>query len=249
MKEYETGINTAVISAIVIAVVVISGLYAATLFIPNGNIPTTTTTTTSTTTTTTTNSGDSYGIRAANYLNTKRDDISFYWIYNSTFVNTRISEFYQESHAGAYVDGVMMQHSISGADIEVLFAPWNENITGTGSINESLWENLGGSLVDGAIGQMADNPDQDAQVWNAGPPSLIIEIYFNDNTFFSLGYSEIDNLVNLNNGTWTGGFTEWGWPEVSSMGTTHNLIPNGLLVAPMDAFFAAITHNVAYPSS
>ncbi len=242
MKEYETGINTAVISAIVIAVVIIGGMYAAISYFPNGS-------TTTTTTTTTTNPSGSYGIRAANYLNTRRGDISFYWIYNSTFVNTRISEFYQESHAGAYVDGVKMQYSGSGANIEVLFAPWDQNITGTGSINESLWETLGGSLVDGAIGQMADNPDQDTQVWNEGPPSLIIEIYFNDNTFFSLGYSETDNLVNLNNGTWTGGFTEWGGPVVTSTGARHNLLPNGLLVAPMDAFFAAITQNVAYPSA
>ncbi len=243
MKEYETGTNTAVISAVVIALVIISGLYAATFFFPNDNIPTTTTTTT----TTTTNPGGSYGIRAANYLNTRHDDIAFYWIYNSTFVNERISEFYQASHAGAYVDGVKMQHTESGADIEVLFAPWNENVTGTGSINESLWESLGSSLVDGAIGVMADNPDQEAVVWNAGVPTLIIEIYFNDKTFFSLGYSSASNLVNLNNGTWTGGFTEWGWPEVSSIGPRHNLLANGQMEAPMDAFYAAITQNVVYP--
>jgi hypothetical protein len=239
MKEYETGISTAVISAIVIALIIISGLYAATFFLPNDNTQTTTTTT---------SPGGSYGIRAANYLNTRRNDIAFYWIYNSTFVNGRLSEFYQASHVGAYVDSVKMQRSESGADIEVLFAPWNENITGVGSINESTWENLGGSLVDGAIGLMTDNPDQEAEVWNAGIPTLIIEIFFDDNTFFSLGYSSANNLVNLNNGTWTGGFTEWGWPEESSTGIRHNLLANGLLDAPMDAFYAAITQNVVYPS-
>ncbi len=202
-----------------------------------------------TTTTTTTNPGGGYGIRAANYLNSRRDDIAFYWMYNSTFVNGRLSEFYQASRAGAYIDGVKMQRTDSGANIEILFAPWSENITGLGSINESIWENLGGSLVDGAIGLMADNPDQGTVVWNTGVPTLIIEIFFDDNTFFSLGYSSANSLVNLNNGTWTGGFTEWGWPEISSTGTRYNLLANGLLDAPMDAFYAAITQSVVYPTS
>ena len=238
MKEYDTGLNVTALSAIVIAVVVVGGLFAASMLIP----PITPTTTTPTTT------GGSYGIRAAEYLNSRRDDIAFYWLYNSTFVNEDLSSFYSESHAGAFVDGVKMEQTESGGDIEVLFAPWDHSIVGTGSVDTTTWETLGGNLVDGALAQMTDHENQDMEWPHTWPVSFIIEIYFDDNTFLGLGYTESDQLVHIQNGTWSGGFTEWGWPDVTGFSEGYNLNAGGLMDAPIQSFYNAITQNVAYPS-
>jgi hypothetical protein len=206
-------------------------------------IPTGTTTTT-TTTTTTPNGG--FGIRAANYLESRRGDVSFYWIYNCSFANSDLSTFYAQSEPTAFVDGVKMLQTESGANIEVLFSPYDANIIGTGDLSVAQWETLGGTLVN----TLGDLPDAEGipeiTDWY---PTFNIGIYFDDGTFLALQYFGADQKLDLTNGTWDG-FNAWGWPNDTSYDfTPHWLDTGGLLEGPISNFYTAITENAPYPSS
>ncbi|MFW9956326.1 MAG: hypothetical protein ACFFD3_17420 [Candidatus Thorarchaeota archaeon] len=250
MKQYDTGMSTAMTSAVVIAIVLISGLVAVTVFFPGGLIPTTTPTTTTPTTPTTTTPNGGFGIRAADYLNSRREDVVFYCILNSTIVNEDLSAFYAQSHPGAFVDVVKLWRTETGGDIEVGFSPYDANIVGTGSITIAEWETLSGMFVNGAIAEMPDASNPPSSFPSTWPIELYMGIYFSDNTFFQVGYTASDGMVNLVNGTWTGGFTEWGWPEHSGYDSTdHWLSANGLLDAPMGELYSLITENAPYPGS
>ncbi len=244
MKAYDTGLRTSITAAIVVAIVVIAGLYAATVLLPNG--PTITTPTTTNPTTTTPSGG--YGVKAADYLNSRRDDIVFYWMSNSTFVNERLTNYYQDSEPDAFVDGVTMYKNSDGGNIEVLFAPYSENIVGTGSISNDKWNELSGALVNDAIALMLDTtnpPDEFPQSW---PIDWYIDIFFDDNTFFYIGYTASDQMVYLQNGTWSGEMTEWGHPDITGFAESgYWLNANNLLDIPMNLFYNAITENVDYP--
>jgi len=229
------------LAAIAVAVVIAGGLLAASTFIPGGIIPTTTPTTTGPT-------GSNYGIRAANYLNSRVDNVEFYWLYNCTFVNEDLSAHYQETEPSAFVDGVKMIRGAEQVDIEVLFAPWHQNIVGAGSISLDDWGLLSGSIINDGIGQMSDaetHPDNWPHTW---PVDFILEIYFDDNTFFQFGYTSSDSKVYFQNGTWTGGFRESGWPDVTDYdGASYWLEAGGHLTTPMDDLFTTITTNASYP--
>ena len=244
MKEYDTGMNRTMLAAMVVAIVIAGGLLAASTFIPGGILPTTT----PTTTTTTGPNGSNYGIRAANYLNSRVDNVEFYWLYNCSFVNEDLSAFYQETEPSVFVDGVKMVRGVEGVDIEVLFAPYDHNIVGTGSISLNDWGILSGSIINDGIGQMSDavtHPDDWPHTW---PVDLILEIYFDDDTFFQFGYTSSDSLVYLQNGTWTGGFTEWGWPDIVGLdGPAYWLNEGGHLTTPMNNLYTSITSNTPYP--
>jgi hypothetical protein len=237
MKEYDTGMSTAMTSAIVIAVIVVSGLFVATIYYP-GVIPTTT----PTTPTTIPNGG--FGIRAADYLESRQGDISFYWIYNSSFVNTDLTTFYNQSQPGAFVDGVIMRQTTEGADIEVLFAPWDANIVGNGTLDTTQWTNLENSVVT-ALEGFSDTTYPDLDNWY---PTFNFGVYFNDGTFFSMQYWESGGVLDLSNGTWDG-FSSHGFPNDTSYDpTSHWLLANGLLEGPISNFYTVITENVPYPS-
>ncbi|MDF1539207.1 MAG: hypothetical protein P1Q69_09935 [Candidatus Thorarchaeota archaeon] len=238
MKQYDTGMSTALTSAIVIAVIVVGGVFAATMFFPGTIIPTTTTTPTTPTT-----PGTSYGIRAAYYLESRRDDVAFYWIFNCSFVNNDLSAFYDDTQSGAFVDGVKMAGTEEGATVEVLFSPRTANIVGTGELSPSVWENLGGSIVN-TIENLPDSSYQELTDWY---PTFNIGIYFTDGTFFALQYYSTDQMVDLTNGTWDG-VTAQGWPLNTGYDpTSHWLYAAGLLDAPITSFYTAITENVLYP--
>ncbi len=239
MKEFDTGLNVTAISAVVIAVVIIGGLYAASMLLPPGPAPTTTTPTT-----TTPNGG--YGIRAADYLNSRRGDVEFYWIFNCTFVNEDLSAYYSEYESSAFVDGVLMNRTESGGFINVLFSPWHDEIVGSGDLTISQWENLAGSIVN----TIEDLPDYagtpELTSWY---PTLNLGIYFNDGTFFAMQFYGTDEVVSLSNGTWDG-FTEHGWPNLTGYDPEdHWLQPAGLMAAPINLLYSTITENAPYPST
>jgi len=223
------------IAALVIAVVIICGLLAASVINPGNN-------------TSTTPNGSNYGIRVANFLNSRVDNVEFYWIYNSTFVNEDISEYYQETEQSAFVYGVKMTRGLEQVEIEVLFEPWSQNIVGTGSLSLDNWATLSGSFINNGIGQMSVTETSHEYWPHTWPVTFILEIYFDDNTFFLFGFSSSDGLVYLRNGTWTGGYRENGWPEtVDSFGPSVWLNEGGHLTSPMVDLFTTITSNVPYP--
>ncbi|MFW9918529.1 MAG: hypothetical protein ACFFED_02950 [Candidatus Thorarchaeota archaeon] len=234
MKEYDTGLNITAISAVVVAIVVVSGLFVVTVLLPPG---------TPTTTPTTTGPNGGYGIRAADYLNNRRGDVEFYWTCNCTLVNTDISSYYAETVPEAFVDGVLMNRTDSGGIINVLFSPWSERHIGIGELSVTQWENLAGTVVN----TIEDLPDYvgipEIESWY---PTLNLGIYFNDGTFFALQYFASDGVVSLSNGTWDG-FSEWGWPNTTGYDPNdHWLQSAGLMDIPMTALYSIVTENVPY---
>lgn len=235
MKNYETGLDKAVTASVIVAVVVIAGLLAVTFLLPGGETPPPN------------GPNGGFGTKAAEYLNSRRDDVVFYWMCNSTFVNERLTQYYQETEPDAFVDGVRMSKDAETGTIEVLFAPYSANLTGTGQMSLDAWATMSGSLVDDAIAQMpdaSDHPDNFPSTW---PVDFYVDIFFDDNTFFFIGYTESDQMVFLRNGTWSGNLRENGHPEITGHAQTgYWLEANGLMTTPIDNFYDAITANVAY---
>lgn len=238
LKHYETGLGKAVIASVIVGVVVIAGFLAVSYLLPGGESPPDGPT----------GPDGGFGARAAEYLNSRRDDVAFYWMCNSSFVNERLTQYYQETEPDAFVDGVRMVKNEEVGTIEVLFAPYSANLTGTGHVSLDKWANMSGLLVDDAIGQMSDaesHPDHFPSTW---PIDFYVSIFFDDNTFFYIGYTEADQLVFLQNGTWSGQFTEYGHPETTGYADTgYWLDANGLMTAAIDEFYEVITENVSYP--
>ncbi|MGV9170568.1 MAG: hypothetical protein ACOC38_11590 [Promethearchaeia archaeon] len=238
MKHYETGLGKAVIASVIVGVVVIAGFLAVSYLLPGGESPPDGPT----------GPDGGFGTRAAEYLNSRRDDVAFYWMCNSSFVNERLTQYYQETEPDAFVDGVRMIKNQEIGTIEVLFAPYSANLTGTGQVSLDGWASMSGSLVDDAIGQMSDvesHPDHFPSTW---PIDFYVSIFFDDNTFFYIGYTEADQMVFLQNGTWSGQFTEYGHPETTGYADTgYWLDANGLMTDAIDEFYEVITENVSYP--
>mgnify|MGYP006301573197 CR=1 FL=1 len=239
MRNYETSLRTSIIAAVAVAVIVVGGFLVVAVFLPNGEIPSTNGSN---------GSDGSFGIKAAEYLNTRRDDVEFYWMCNSTFVNENLTEYYRRNEPNAFVDAVRMTKTSEHGLIEVLFAPYTANLVGTGEIPLHQWSIMSGVLIDDAIAQMSDaeeHPDDFPSTW---PIDFYVSIFFDDNTFFYFGYTSSDQMVYLQNGTWTGSLRENGHPDIigySEMG--YWLQADDLLTAPVDTFYQVITENVAYP--
>ena len=245
MKEFDSGISRSMVIAVVLAIVVGAAMFTSSLWLPPGDG----TTTTSTTTPTTTPPAEGYGPLAAEYINSRRDDVVAYWLCNNTFVNVDLTTFYQQTEPSAYVDGVLMKRFGVETQLEVLFHPYYAGLVGTGSLTEVEWNSLSGSIVDDGIGQMsnaASHPNDFPASW---PPRFYLDIFFDDNTFFFCGFTEGDGLVYIQNGTWTGEYRENGWPEITGFSDVgYWLIEGGRLQAPMTNLYNAITQNVDYPS-
>ncbi len=236
LKWYETTLGKVTTASIIIAVIVISGFLALSIFRPTDQtgVPDGT--------------QEGLGARAAEYINSRRDDVVFYWMCNSSFVNERLTQHYQETAPDAFVDGVKMSRHAGTSTIDVLFAPYTADITGHGEISPDEWDILSGSLVDDAIAQMPDATEHPADFPSTWPIDFYVSIFFDDNTFFYIGYTESDQMVFLQNGTWTGQFTEYDHPEITGFAETgYWLNANGLMTTPIDDFYQAITENVVYP--
>jgi hypothetical protein len=240
VREYDSGIGKTALAPVIIAVLIVAGFGVTLFWPPGGNGATTTTTTT-----TTNGGGDGYGPLAATFLNSKREDVVFFWMCNSSFVNEDLSTFYDQQHAGAFVDGVQMwRNSTNYCRIEVLFSPAEE---GSGEVGPTTWFSLSGSLIDDGIGQMDDalsHPDYWPQTY---PIDFFVEVYFEDLTMFYIGYTSSDGLVYICNGTWTGSYTAWGWPETGDYFEGHWLTEGGHLQTPISMFYSTITNTVSYP--
>ncbi|TFG13120.1 hypothetical protein EU537_07360 [Candidatus Thorarchaeota archaeon] len=237
MRNYETNLRTSIVAAVAFALIIVGSFLAVTFFLPDG------------VTTPTNATGGSFGIRAAEYLNTRRDDVEFYWMSNSTFVNENLTNYYQRNEPTAFVDAVRMTKASEHGLIEVLFTPCTANLVGTGEIPLHQWNIMSGALVDNAIAQMSDAeeyPDNFPSTW---PIDFYVSIFFDDDTFFYLGYTSSDQMVYVQNGTWTGSLTEYGHPEITGYAETGFwLNSDGLLIGPLESFYNIITENVGYPS-
>lgn len=251
MKEYDPGMGKSTLVSFIIAIVVVTGVLSAAFVFPNLPTPTTTPTdiTHDTITTTHPPNGENFGPLAADYLTSKRDDVEFYFIYNCSFVNENISHYYQqtESDETIFVDAVKMWRNATAGFAQVLFAPWQDENFGFGEISLTDWNALAGSLIDDGLRQMSDavtHPSDFPATW---PVDLLFEVFFNDNTFFEIGFTKGDGKVHIRNGTWSGGFTEWGHPDVTGFQSGYWLDEGGYFRTPTLYLFDVITTSVTYP--
>lgn len=255
MKEYDPGMGKTTLVSFIVAIVVVTGVLSAAFILPN--LPTesiTTTTSTNHDTTSTTpppNGTRNFGPLAANYLTSRRDDVEFYFIYNCSFVNENISHYYQqrEEDDSIFVDAVKMWRNATSAFAQVLFSPCDDNINGFGEFSLTDWNALAGSIIDDGIRQMIDATTHPTEFPDAWPVDVHFEIYFNDNTFFYIGFTKSDGKVFMQNGTWSGEFTEYGWPEITEYFSGHWLDEGGYFRTPTLNLFDTITTNVDYPET
>ncbi|MFX1607051.1 MAG: hypothetical protein ACFFDD_14250 [Promethearchaeota archaeon] len=236
MKDYNTGISSKAFAALIAAIVLTAGVFAVAIYFPNdGNgtppdVPT------------------NLGYKVAEFLNSKRDDVQFYWMCNSTFVNQNITDFYTQSEPSAYVDGIMMNRTAIGGDIGVLFSPWHADIVGTGQISTEDWNSLSGTIIDDGIGQMeAPESPPTGDFPLTWPIDFYFNVFFDDDTCFFAGFSYTDGYLFIQNGTWSGEFSPHGWPILTGWDDGVWLLEGGYLTAGIDALYTTITSNVSYP--
>jgi len=235
MRNYETGISSKVFASVLVAVVITAGVVIVAINLPGGGItPTTTPTTTSPT-----NPTYSLGARAATYLNSMRDNVVYYWMSNSTFVNLDLSTYYDGVHSGAFVDG---------GEINILFSPYGSDIVGTGTLTENEWNGMSGSIIDDGIGQMETAANPPTSDWpHTFPIDFYMYVCFNDNSFFYIGYTSSDGLVFLQNGTWSGSVHDQGGPHPITWDVGYWLDEGGHLEVPLQNLYTTITTSVSYP--
>jgi len=239
LRNYDTGVSSKVFAAVIVAVVITAGVVFVGMNLPGGGvIPTTTTPTT-------TGPMGGLGARAADYLNSMRDNVIYYWMSNSTFVNLNLSTYYDSVHSGAFVDAVYMTENETGGEITVLFAPWGDNIRGTGALTENEWNSLSGSLIDDGVGQMEEAASHPSGDWpHTWPVDFYMYAYFNDFTFFYIGFTGSDGFVFIQNGTWA---LNDGRPSSISHEDGYWLLENGHLQTPLLNLYTTITTKVSYP--
>ena len=232
MKNYNTGVSSKVFASMIAAIVLTAGVLAVAVYFPglgNGPDP---------------NGPLSLGARTAEFLNSMRENVQHYFIANCSFVNEDITDFYAQTEPTAYVDGVMMNRTDTGGDIDVLFSPWSAGIIGSGTITTTHWNSLSGLIVDDGVGQMEEaETTPGSEIF---PPDLYFGIFFDDLTSFYLQYFEGEGLVLIQNGTWTGGYID-GWPVSDTFGEEYWLVEDGHLTDAISALFATITSTVSYP--
>ncbi len=238
LKEYNSGLNRTYFAAIMVALIVGSSLIIVAFWTSQGP----------TNPNTTNPPAGGYGPLAAQYINSKRDNAVFMWSCNNSFVNVELTNYYKSYDEGAYVDGLYMIRNDTGCYVKLLFAPYFANLTGYGQITNDDWDSISGALVDDGIGQMTDAQSH-PQHPDYSDLDFFIEIYFDDLTFFYIGSFATSNLVFILNGTWTGHFLEWGWPEVSEYDFENGkwLTENGLLDAPKTLMYNVITSTITHP--
>ena len=232
MKNYNTGVSGKVFASLMAVVVVTAGVVAIAIYFPGagpGPDPP---------------GPSSLGAKTADFLNSMRDNVEFYFIANSSFVNEDLTDFYAQSEPTAFVDGVMMNRTETGGEIDVLFSPWDAGIVGSGEITTTQWNSLSGLIVDDGIGQM--NESETTPDLGMGPLDLYFAMFFNDSTCFTLLYWSASGLVQIYNGTWTGEFVD-GWPVGGSVSEEYWLVEDGHLATAINALYATITTTVSYP--
>jgi hypothetical protein len=238
MRNYETGISSKVFASVLIAVVITAGVVIVAINLPGGGIIPTGTVT---------SPMNDLGARAATYLNSMRDNVVYYWMSNSTFVNLNLSTYYDTIHPGAFVDAVYMTENETGGEITVAFSPYDENIRGIGVLTEAEWNSMSGSLIDDGIGQMEEASNHPTDRWpHIWPVDFFLYAYFNDNTFFYFGYTGSDGFVFLQNGTWTGSLDDGG-PYATGHDEGYWLDEAGCLQTPLLNLYTIITTKVSYP--
>ena len=232
MRNYESGISGKAMAAVIVAVVVTAGVFLAATNLPGGGIDPTNTTPTGPV--------DGVGARAALYLQSMRDNVEYLWMSNSTFVNDDLS-----THYGGFVDGLYMVKTETGGEINILFAPYPHTI-GSGTLTETEWNLMSGSLIDDGLGNMEEAEDPPVGDWpHIWPVDFYMFVCFNDSTYFYFGYTISDGFAFIQNGTYSGSATEPGGPIIETWNEGIWLDAGNHLTVPLQTLFNTITGAVA----
>jgi hypothetical protein len=135
------------------------------------------------------------GMRIANYMENRANDVVFVWCYNNTAVNVNLT-----NHYGVFVDGV--------AIYETNVTIFNVEGVDSGIISSSAM----GPIVD-ALNATLDDLNTTApniDVMDIWPPTFLWDIAYSDKTSLSLMYSKDQGILAAVNGTWT--MSEWILP-------------------------------------
>ena len=241
MKNYETGVSSKALASVLVAVIITAGVFVAAINFPgSGTIPPTNTPPT--------NPTNGLGARAAVYFNSMRDNVVYYWMCNSTFVNVDLTEYYDSQHPGAFVNGLYMTENETGGEITVLFAPYHSNIVGTGTLTENEWNGMSGALIDDGLGNMEEAGNPPSGEWpHTWPVDFYMFACFNDSTFFYFGYTSGDGLAFIQNGTWGGSVFDESGPHPLTWDTGFWLGAGNHLDIPLQNLYTTITNAVSYP--
>lgn len=240
MKNYETGLSSKALASVLVAVIITAGVFVAAMNLPGGGTgPTDPTPPTYPT--------NGLGARAAVYLNSMRDNVVYYWMSNSSFVSD-LGTYYDTQHPGAFVDGLYMVKNELGGEINILFAPYGDDIVGTGTLTENEWNGMSGALIDDGLGMMEEASSHPSGDWpHTWPVDFFTFMCFNDSTFFYFGYTSADGLAFIQNGTWAGdAFDETG-PQIQTWEEGFWLEAENHLDIPQQNLYTTITNAVSYP--
>ncbi|MFX0183835.1 MAG: hypothetical protein ACFE95_12195 [Candidatus Hodarchaeota archaeon] len=129
------------------------------------------------------------GYKIANRMEAAENSVEYVWCYNNTFTNLNLSTSY-----GKYIDGVR----ISKNKIALI----NEPSADMADIDQATLNSVMGKFYD-AISSLTETSDTIETIMDIFPPTLIMDIAYEDNTSISLMFSKTEQVVGVINGTWS----------------------------------------------
>ncbi|MFX0173300.1 MAG: hypothetical protein ACFE9L_15510 [Candidatus Hodarchaeota archaeon] len=129
------------------------------------------------------------GYKIATSMEAAENNVEYVWSYNNTFTNLNLSTVY-----GEYIDGIR----ISKSQMVLI----NEPLADFADIEQSTLNNVMGKFYD-AISSLTEISDSVETIMDIIPPTLIMDIAYEDNTSISLVFSKTAKVVGVINGTWT----------------------------------------------
>ncbi|MFX0150410.1 MAG: hypothetical protein ACFFAJ_06495 [Candidatus Hodarchaeota archaeon] len=129
------------------------------------------------------------GYKIATRMEAAENNVEYVWSYNNTFTNLNLSTAYEK-----YIDGIRISKN--------QMALINEPSAEFASIEQSTLNNVMGNFYD-AISSLTELSDSVETIMDIIPPTLIMDIAYEDNTSVALVFSKTAKVVGVINGTWT----------------------------------------------
>lgn len=129
------------------------------------------------------------GYKIASRMEAAENDVEYVWSYNNTFTNLNLSTSYEK-----YIDGVR----ISKNKIALI----NEPSADIADIEQAILNSVMGNFYV-AISSLTETSDTIETIMDIFPPTLIMDIAYEDNTSISLMFSKTAKVVGVVNGTWS----------------------------------------------
>jgi len=129
------------------------------------------------------------GYKIATRMEAAENNVEYVWCYNNTFTNLNLSSSYEK-----YIDGVRISKN--------QMALINEPSADMADIEQVILNSVMGNFYD-AISSLTKTSDAVETIMDIFPPTLIMDIAYEDNTSISLAFSKTAQVVGVINGTWS----------------------------------------------